>query len=594
MTLQKQTASASKSQITPMEPVHNLNSRSGSHPQNGAEILIKTLSDLDVDTIFGYPGGAVLPVYDTLFDNHDLNHVLIRHEQAGTHAADGYARATGKPGVVLATSGPGGTNTVTGIATAMMDSIPLVVFTGQVPTGVIGNDAFQEADIVGITRPITKQNYLVRDVNELEHVIREAFHIATHGRPGPVLVDLPKDMLNTPGRFSGMKKVEIPSFKPTLHGHHPQIKKAAEMLSSAKKPLIYAGGGVILGEAWEELTAFAERMNIPVTTTLMGLGAFPESKPQSVGMLGMHGTWYANMAMTECDVLIAIGARFDDRVTARIDGFSPHSRKIHIDIDPSCIGKNVPVEVPIVGDVKHVVPAIYELATPPEISDWWDKINTWKKEHPLAVPKANDKIYPQHMMRMISEVTNGDAIVVTDVGQHQMWAAQHYQYNHPRSWITSGGLGTMGYGFPAAIGAAMACPDRDVVCITGDGGFQMLSCELATAVEYKIPVKIALMNNSCLGMVRQWQQLFHNNRTSYSVFGSNNPDFVKLAESYGCQAMRAENPDEMRNVLSEAMKINDGPVLMDFRVVETENCYPMVPSGAALNEMVESDEECKS
>ncbi|MDZ7758604.1 biosynthetic-type acetolactate synthase large subunit [Rhodohalobacter sp.] len=562
-------------------------------PHNGAEILIKTLTDLGVDTLFGYPGGAVLPIYDTLFDNHDLNHVLIRHEQAGTHAADGYARATGKPGVVLATSGPGGTNTVTGIATAMMDSIPLVVFTGQVPTGVIGNDAFQEADIVGITRPITKQNYLVRDVNELEHVIREAFHIATNGRPGPVLVDLPKDMLNTKSRYSGLKKVEIPSFKPHTNGHHPQIAKAAEMLSNAKKPLLYVGGGAISGEAWEEVTAMAERLNVPVTTTLMGLGAFPENKSQSLGMLGMHGTWYANMAMTECDVLVAVGARFDDRVTGRLSGFSQKSRKIHIDIDPSCIGKNVAVEVPIVGDVKNVIPAIDKLATPPEVDEWWDTINKWKEEHPLKVPQAEDKIYPQHMVKMISEITNGDAIVVTDVGQHQMWAAQHYKYNHPRSWISSGGLGTMGYGFPAAIGAALAKPDREVVCITGDGGFQMCSFELATAVEYKIPVKIAIMNNNCLGMVRQWQQLFFENRTSCSVFGKNNPDFVKMAEAYGAVGMRATNPAEMQDVLKKAMAIKDGPVLMDFSVIETENCYPMVPSGAALNEMVESDEECK-
>jgi acetolactate synthase I/II/III large subunit len=578
---------------TPLQPVKRPDEDTRAEMHTGSEILIKTLADLDVDTIFGYPGGAVLPVYDTLFDNHDLKHVLIRHEQAGTHAADGYARATGKPGVVLVTSGPGGTNTVTGIATAMMDSIPLVVLTGQVPTSVIGNDAFQEADILGITRPITKQNYLVRDVNELEHVLREAFHIATNGRPGPVLVDLPKDMLNTKGKFNGSKKVDIPSFKPTLHGHQPQIAKAAEMLSNAKKPLIYVGGGAILGEAWEEVTAFAERLNVPVTTTLMGLGAFPESKPQSLGMLGMHGTWYANMAMTECDVLIAVGARFDDRVTGRLDGFSQNSRKIHIDIDPSCIGKNVEVEVPIVGDVKHVIPAIDKLASPPDILEWWEKIHNWQKEHPLVVPEADDVIYPQHMVKMISEETNGNAIVVTDVGQHQMWAAQHYKFNNPRSWISSGGLGTMGYGFPAAMGAALACPDRDVVCITGDGGFQMSSYELATAVEYKIPVKIVIMNNNCLGMVRQWQQLFFDKRYSYSVFGSHNPDFVKMAEAYGALGLRATNPKEMRAVLKQAMAIKDAPVLMDFSVVEEENCYPMVPSGAALFEMVESDEEAK-
>ncbi|MEX0823835.1 MAG: biosynthetic-type acetolactate synthase large subunit [Balneolaceae bacterium] len=592
MTQINKQSSQQRTKASPLQPVQTEKPSASAMTHNGAEILIKTLAELDVDTVFGYPGGAVLPVYDALFDNHDFKHVLIRHEQAGTHAADGYARATGKPGVVLVTSGPGGTNTVTGIATAMMDSIPLVVFTGQVPTSVIGNDAFQEADIMGITRPITKQNYLVRDVNELEDVIREAFHIATNGRPGPVLIDLPKDMLNTKGQYSGGKKVDIPSFKPVIHGHQPQITKAAEMLSKAEKPLIYAGGGIIAGEAWEELTELAERLNIPITTTLMGLGAFPESKPQSLGMLGMHGTWYANMAMTECDVLIAVGARFDDRVTGRLDGFSPNSKKIHIDIDPSCIGKNVAIDVPIVGDVKKVIPAINKLAKPPAILDWWRTIDRWKKEHPLVVPTDENCIYPQHMMKMISEVTKGNAIVVTDVGQHQMWAAQHYKFNHPRSWISSGGLGTMGYGFPAAIGAALACPDRDVVCITGDGGFQMSSYELATAVEYKIPVKIALMNNNCLGMVRQWQQLFFDKRYSYTVFGSINPDFVKMAECYGAVGMRATNPAEMQEVLNKAMEIKDGPVLMDFRVVEHENCYPMVPSGAALNEMVESDEEC--
>jgi len=557
---------------------------------SGSEILIKTLLDLDVDTIFGYPGGAVLPIYDTLYQNEELRHILIRHEQGGTHAADGYARATGKPGVVLVTSGPGGTNTVTGIATAAIDSIPLVVFTGQVPTNMIGNDAFQEADIVGITRPITKQNYLVKDVNDLEYTIREAFHIATTGKPGPVLIDLPKNMVMSKGIYTGKRKVSVPSYRPVTKGHHSQITKAADLLSNAKRPLIYAGGGVLRAEAWEELTAFAERTNIPVTTTLMGLGCFPESKPQSLGMLGMHGTYYANMAMTECDVLLAVGARFDDRVTGRLDGFSPNSRKIHIDIDPSCISKNVPVEVPIVGDVKNVLPNIDKHTQKPDIDEWWTALNKWKKEHPLQSPKAEDHIKPQHMIEAISEVTKGEAIVVTDVGQHQMWAAQLYKYNHPRSFITSGGLGTMGYGFPAAMGAAVAKPDRPVVCITGDGGFQMTLFELATCVENKIPVKIAIMNNGYLGMVRQWQELFFGKRYSHTNLKNGNPDFVKLAESYGAVGLRASRPDEMMEVLQKAMAIDDRPVVMDFIVDEEENCYPMVPTGAALNEMVEGDQ----
>ncbi len=553
----------------------------------GAEILVETLLDLGVDTVFGYPGGAVLPIYDTLFKKPELRHILIRHEQGGTHAADGYARATGKPGVVLVTSGPGGTNTVTGIATAAIDSIPLVVFTGQVATSLIGNDAFQEADIVGITRPITKHSYLVKDAGELEHVIREAFHIATSGKPGPVLIDLPKDMVTSMGKYTGARHIHIQSYRPVTRGHYSQIVKAAELLSNAKRPLIYAGGGVLRGGAWKELADFAVRTNIPVTTTLMGLGCFPEKNPQSLGMLGMHGTWYANMAMTECDVLLAVGARFDDRVTGRLSGFSPHSRKIHIDIDPSCIAKNVPVELPIVGDVKNVLPELDRYAKKPEIDEWWATIHKWQKEHPLSSPKSAGSIMPQHMIEAIAEATKGEAIVVTDVGQHQMWAAQLYKYNHPRSFISSGGLGTMGYGFPAAMGAAIACPDRTVVCITGDGGFQMTSFELATCVENKIPVKVAIMNNGYLGMVRQWQEFFFGKRYSHSDLRSGNPDFVKLAESYGAAGFRITKPEEMKPVLEKALEINDRPVVMDFQVVQEANCYPMVPAGAALNEMVE-------
>jgi len=555
----------------------------------GAEIFVRTLEDVGVEKVFGYPGGAVLPIYDHLYQNAKFEHILVRHEQGGTHAADGYARATGKPGVVLVTSGPGGTNTVTGIATANMDSIPMVVFTGQVPSGMIGNDAFQEADIIGITRPITKHSYLVKDVNELENVIREAFHIAVSGRPGPVVVDLPKDMVNSTGVYRGSGKVKIPGYKPVTRGHHSQIAKAAKMLSEAKRPLIYAGGGVNLGDASKELTALAEKTNIPVTTTLMGLGGFPEGKPQALGMLGMHGTWYSNMAITECDVLLAVGARFDDRVTGRLDGFSQKSKKIHIDIDPSCISKNVEVEVPIVGNVKEVLPELTHMVGRPDTDEWWAIIEQWKEEHPLHIPHSDSEITPQYMIEKISEVTNGNALMVADVGQHQMWLAQHYKFNHPRSMLSSGGLGTMGYGFPAAMGAAVGCPDRNVVCVTGDGGFQMTAFELATAVQYRIPVKIAIMNNGYLGMVRQWQELFYEKRYSHTDLQAANPDFVKLAESYGAAGFRAKTPAEMEKVLEQAMEINDRPVVMDFHVVKEENCYPMVPAGAALNEMVEGD-----
>jgi acetolactate synthase-1/2/3 large subunit len=557
---------------------------------SGGEILIQALLDQKVEAIFGYPGGVVLGVYDVIFKNPQLRHILVRHEQGGTHAADGYARATGKPGVVLATSGPGATNTVTGIATAYMDSIPMVVFTGQVPSSMIGNDAFQEADIIGITRPITKHSYLVKNANELGDVIKEAFHIAASGRPGPVLVDLPKDMLFSKGRYYPNR---IPRFRGSYRiqqDNQAAIKEAADLIMTAKKPLIYAGGGVVMGDAWQELRDFAYKTNIPVTTTLMGLGAFPESHPNALGMLGMHGTWAANMAIQECDVLIAVGARFDDRVTGRVPDFSTKSRKIQIDIDPACINKNVMVEIPIIGHVKEILPGITSLVDKVDTRDWMKEITHWRQTHPLRYRQREDEIAPQYMIQKISEVTNGDAIVVTDVGQHQMWAAQYYTYNHTRSWITSGGLGTMGFGFPAAMGAAVAYPNRTVVAIVGDGGFQMTSMELATAVDQKLPVIIAIMNNGYLGMVRQWQELFYGGRYSSSDLNSSNPDFVKMAESYGAVGYRASTPEELDIVLQKAMLVKDRPVVLDIFVTKEENVYPMIPPGAAVHEMVDTED----
>ncbi|MDZ7261872.1 MAG: biosynthetic-type acetolactate synthase large subunit [candidate division KSB1 bacterium] len=553
----------------------------------GSEILIQSLLDEGVDTIFGFPGGAVIGIYDVLYRTPQIRHILVRHEQGATHAADGYARATGKPGVVFVTSGPGATNTVTGIATAYMDSIPIVVFTGQVPSAMIGNDAFQEADIIGITRPITKHSYLVKDVNQLAQIVREAFYIATTGRPGPVLVDLPKDMLVSKAVYQRPKKPQIRGYNPVTRGHYQQIAKAAHLISQAKRPLIYAGGGVISGNAAAELTELAIKGNIPVTTTLTGLGAFPEDHPLALKMLGMHGTWYANMAICECDVLIAVGARFDDRVTGRLDKFSVNSKKIHIDIDPACIAKNVPVDIPIVGDVKHVLPQLTQMIQRPDTNGWCETINQWKKEHPLRYRNRSDQIMPQFVVEKISELTRGEAIIVTDVGQNQMWTAQYYQFKHPRSMLTSGGLGTMGYGFPAAVGAAIGCPGRIVFCITGDGGFQMMCQELATAVYYRIPVKVAILNNGYLGMVRQWQNLFFESRYSHTYLQPSNPDFVKLAESYGAVGLRVERPEEVLPALKEAMKITDRPVVLDFIVAAEENVYPMVPAGAALYEMIE-------
>lgn len=554
----------------------------------GGEILINALLDQGVEVVFGYPGGVVLGVYDVIYKNPQFNHILVRHEQAGTHAADGYSRATGKTGVVLATSGPGATNTVTGITTAFMDSIPMVVFTGQVPSSMIGNDAFQEADIIGITRPITKHSYLVKNASELGDIIKEAFHIAESGRPGPVLIDLPKDMLFSKGRYYPDRKPRFRGSYRVVQDSKKAVHDAAKLIMSAKKPLIYAGGGVVTGNAWQELRELAYKTNIPVTTTLMGLGTFPESHPNALGMLGMHGTWAANMAIQECDVLIAIGARFDDRVTGRVSDFSTKSKKIHIDIDPACINKNVHVEVPIIGDVKNILPDLIQLVDTVDTKAWMQEICQWQKDHPLRYSKRNHEIAPQYMVERISELTKGDAIVVTDVGQHQMWAAQYYKFNHTRSWITSGGLGTMGFGFPAAMGAAIGCPERTTVCITGDGGFQMTAMELSTAVECKVPVIVAIMNNGYLGMVRQWQELFYGGRYSHSHLEPSNPDFVKLAEAYGAAGFRAKTPEELDVVLMKALEIKDRPIVLDIHVTQFENVYPMVPPGAAVHEMVDT------
>lgn len=554
---------------------------------NGAQIFIESLLKEGVDTIFGFPGGAVLPIYDALYKA-PLKHILVRHEQGAVHMADGYARATGRPGVVLVTSGPGATNTVTGIATAYMDSIPVVVFTGQVPTPLIGNDAFQEADIVGITRPCTKHNYLVKDVRDIARVIKEAFHIATTGRPGPVLVDLPKDILNAVTEFKYPDKVDLRSYQPTYEGHPGQIKRALDLILAAKRPLIYAGGGVLLSNASKELKTFAEKLDIPVTLTLMGLGGFPGTHPLFLGMLGMHGTYTANMSVTSTDCLIAIGSRFDDRVTGKIDEFAPYAKVIHIDIDPTSISKNVRVDVPIVGDVKHVLKDMLKQIENAKhskdvLKDWHEQIGKWKETHKLSY-KQNDKIKPQYVIEKLYELTKGNAIITTEVGQNQMWAAQFYLYDNPRQFLTSGGLGTMGYGFPAAIGAQVAFPDKTVIDIAGDGSIQMNIQELATAVQYKLPVKVAILNNRFLGMVRQWQEFFYEKRYSYTCMDVA-PDFVKLADAYGAVGFRAEKPEDVVPVIKEALKVNK-PVLMDFRIDREEDVYPMVPAGQPLNKML--------
>jgi len=554
---------------------------------SGADIFFECLRKEKVEYIFGYPGGAVLKLYEKLYDVDFLQHILTRHEQGATHAAEGYAKATGKVGVVLVTSGPGATNTVTGIADAYMDSIPIVVFTGQVPTKLIGNDAFQEADIMGISRPITKHNFLVRDVKELAGTIRKAFFIASTGRPGPVLVDLPKDVINSVCEFEYPEKVEIRGYKPTFIGHQIQIKKAAEMLKKAKRPLLYVGGGVIMSGGTRELYLLAKENNLPVTMTLQGLGAFPGTDELALGMLGMHGTYWANQAVNSCDLLIALGARFDDRVTGKVETFSLKSFKIHVDVDPTAIDKNIIVDLPIVGDVKHVIAELAsEMDEHPDRSDWWKQIEKWKKECPFELDANDGKLRTQFVIEKISEKTKGEAVIVSDVGQHQMWIAQHYKFVYPRSHLTSGGLGTMGFSVPASIGAAFGIKDRPIISISGDGGFQMNIQELITAVAYKLPIKFIVINNSFLGMVRQWQELFHAEKYSFTDLSKSNPDFRKVAEAFGLAAFSTDNPKEVRSLLDEAFAINDRPVFIEFKVVKEDMVFPMVPAGASIGEMM--------
>ncbi len=556
----------------------------------GAQIFFECLKAEGVEVIFGLPGGVLLDLYDEM-PKHDIRHILVRHEQGAAHMADGYARATGRVGVCLVTSGPGATNTVTGIATAYMDSIPIVVFTGQVPTALIGNDAFQEADIVGITRPCTKHNYLVKDVRDLARIIREAFYLARSGRPGPILVDLPKDVINAKTEFKYPKKISMKGYKPTTEAHMGQIKRAYTAIGKAKRPMIYAGGGVINSNAAKELKQLGENLRCPVTTTLMGLGGFPAPHELWLGMLGMHGTFRANMAVGNTDLLIAIGARFDDRVTGKLDEFAPSAKIIHIDIDPTSISKNVKVDIPIVGDCKDALKKLLQLVKESPIDDlekvrkpWLDQIQKWKETYPLAYEQKDDLIKPQYVVEKLYEFSEGKGIIATEVGQNQMWAAQYYHFSEPRTLLTSGGLGTMGYGLPAAIGAQAAFPDRLVIDVAGDGSIQMCIQEMITAVENNLPVKVAILNNQYLGMVRQWQQLFYEKNYCATCLKIA-PDFVKLAEAYGALGLRAHKPDEVESVIREAFA-SPKPVIMDF-VVNPEECvYPMVPAGAAMTEML--------
>jgi acetolactate synthase-1/2/3 large subunit len=548
---------------------------------SGAQILLECLEREGVEVIFGYPGGQVIPIYDALYDS-KIRNILVRHEQGAAHAADGYARSTGKTGVCLATSGPGATNLVTGIANAYMDSVPMVAITGQVPTFLLGCDSFQEADITGITMPITKHNYLVQDIKELPRVVKEAFHIASTGRPGPVLIDIAKDITVQTDKVSYSETMDLPGYKPNYVGNARQIKEAIAAIEKAERPLIYIGGGVVSGGAHGELIKLAETINAPVTPTLMGISAIPGNHPLNLGMLGMHGTATANFAVTECDLLIAIGARFDDRVTGKVETFAPKARVIHIDIDPAEIGKNVAVDIPIVGDVRMVLENILEKVKSKKNPEWLKQIDGWRKEYPLKYD--SDKLNPQRVIEEINTITKGDAIICTEVGQHQMWTAQFYQFSKPRSLITSGGLGTMGFGFPAAIGAQVGNPDRLVIDIAGDGSFQMNIQELGTAVANQIPVKVVILNNFYLGMVRQWQEFFFNKRYSGTVLDQN-PDFVKIAEAYGAKGFKITEVDQLRSTLKEAFE-TPGPVVVDCHVEREENVLPMVPAGGAIHQMI--------
>jgi|TARA_B100001105_G_scaffold242371_1_gene222497 acetolactate synthase-1/2/3 large subunit len=563
----------------------------------GAEVVIKALNDQSVDHVFGYPGGAVLPLYDELFKNNNApQHILVRHEQGAVHAAEGYARSTGKPGVVIVTSGPGATNAITGLTDAMMDSVPIVCLTGQVPTHLIGTDAFQEADTIGITRACTKHNWLVKDPNDLARAIHEAFHVATSGRPGPVVVDIPKDIQFADAKYVPPAELKYENYKPQVKPNIANIEEAIELMSNAKRPVFYTGGGVINSgpEASHLLKELVLLTGFPVTSTLMGLGAFPSSDKNWLGMLGMHGTYEANLAMNECDLLINVGARFDDRVTGRLEAFSPQSKKIHVDIDPSSINKTVPVDVPIVADCAYALESMLMLwkskGHKVDTKDWFDKINEWRKKNSLDFKNSTKLIKPQFAVQRLYELTKDkDVFITTEVGQHQMWAAQHYHFNEPNRWMTSGGLGTMGYGFPAAIGVQVAHPKSLVIDIAGEASILMNIQELSTAIQHKLPVKIFILNNQYMGMVRQWQELLHGGRYSHSYTHSL-PDFVKLAEAYGAQGIRAEKPGELDKKIIQMID-SDLPVIFDCVVDQNENCYPMIPAGAAHNEMLLGEKE---